>query len=242
MALGGLLHEPDKPAWFLPISGRLYFRQSQLPVQAREPGCTEPFRTKCEPAVELLREQARLGGGPVFVALLQNLGRSRFDSLVEDIGRFGIRDVLSPETPEGPDFFRAVDTVKKRAQRERVYQPLDTIGALAAPSEGPIQSSWRGALEEAIDHSLNPREAALIHDTLMGKTPSEIASQWGVASKTISNQKVRVLQKLHDALVELGFDGGQRSGEGAVIVGRVRELGGRGGGGESRTNSRARDR
>src|SRR4051812_21750531 len=29
--LGALLHNPDQPAWFLPISGRLYFRASQLP-------------------------------------------------------------------------------------------------------------------------------------------------------------------------------------------------------------------
>src|SRR4029077_17411501 len=27
VVLGGLLHEPEKPGWFLPISGRLYFRQ-----------------------------------------------------------------------------------------------------------------------------------------------------------------------------------------------------------------------
>ena len=32
---GGLLPEPEKPAWFLPISGRLYFRKSQLPVGPR---------------------------------------------------------------------------------------------------------------------------------------------------------------------------------------------------------------
>ena len=60
--LGALLPEPEKPAWFLPISGRLYFRKSQLPVgpgpqQGR--GILE-FRTKCELAVELLREQARI--------------------------------------------------------------------------------------------------------------------------------------------------------------------------------------
>jgi hypothetical protein len=30
--LGDLLHEPGKPAWFLPISGRLYFRKSRLPL------------------------------------------------------------------------------------------------------------------------------------------------------------------------------------------------------------------
>jgi DDE superfamily endonuclease len=60
---GALLDYPDKPAWFLPISGRLYFRRSQLPVQLSKPGGTEPFRTKCELAVELLREQARIVGG-----------------------------------------------------------------------------------------------------------------------------------------------------------------------------------
>ena len=32
VVLGALLHEPEKPGWFLPISGRLYFRKSQLPV------------------------------------------------------------------------------------------------------------------------------------------------------------------------------------------------------------------
>ena len=60
VVLGALLHEPDKPAWFLPISGRLYFRQSQLPLG---PDGIVKFRTKCELAVELLREQARLTKG-----------------------------------------------------------------------------------------------------------------------------------------------------------------------------------
>ena len=49
--------EPEKPAWFLPISGRLYFRKSQLPVGPE--GILE-FHTKCELAVALLREQARI--------------------------------------------------------------------------------------------------------------------------------------------------------------------------------------
>ena len=36
VVLGALLHNPDQPAWFLPISGRLYFRKSQLP-ETRSP-------------------------------------------------------------------------------------------------------------------------------------------------------------------------------------------------------------
>jgi len=33
VVLGALLHEQAKPAWFLPIAGYLYFRQSQLPCR-----------------------------------------------------------------------------------------------------------------------------------------------------------------------------------------------------------------
>jgi DDE superfamily endonuclease len=60
---GALLDYPDHPAWFLPISGRLYFRQSQLPVQSKQTGGIVAFRTKCELAVELIREQARIVDG-----------------------------------------------------------------------------------------------------------------------------------------------------------------------------------
>ena len=60
---GALLHNPERPAWFLPLSGRLYFRKSQLPECPEMPGASVPFRTKCELAVELLREQARATGG-----------------------------------------------------------------------------------------------------------------------------------------------------------------------------------
>jgi DDE superfamily endonuclease len=64
VVLGALLDNPDQPAWFLPISGRLYFRASQLPARSGFAGPKEAFRTKCELAVELLREQARITGGP----------------------------------------------------------------------------------------------------------------------------------------------------------------------------------
>jgi DDE superfamily endonuclease len=63
VVLGAVLHNPDQPAWFLPVSGRLYFRKAQLPRRSASSRQTEPFRTKCELAVELLREQARVTGG-----------------------------------------------------------------------------------------------------------------------------------------------------------------------------------
>lgn len=137
----------------------------------------------------------------VYVSLLQNLGRSRFDGLLGDIGQSGIKDVLSRETADGPDFFRAIDTVKKRAQREKTFQPIDTIDLSTGTSSEDARALWRATLQEAIDQSLTPREASLVYDTLMGKTPAEIAQQWGVAPKTVSNEKTRVIQKLRDVLI-----------------------------------------
>jgi hypothetical protein len=64
VCLGALLRNEGQPAWYLPISGRLYFRKSQLPFGSGVAGPKEVFRTKCELAVELLREQARIAGGP----------------------------------------------------------------------------------------------------------------------------------------------------------------------------------
>jgi RNA polymerase sigma factor (sigma-70 family) len=138
----------------------------------------------------------------VYATLLQGLGRNRFDGLVAEVGQWGIREVFSRETSDGIAFFRAVDMVKKRAQREKLHQSLDSVDVPARSSDQVSSVALRAALQDAISQSLNPREAALIHDTLMGKTPAEIAQQWGVAPKTISNEKSRVLQKLREALVD----------------------------------------
>ena len=134
----------------------------------------------------------------VYATLLQQLGRSRFDAMLNDVGRSGVKEVFSKETAEGADFFRAVDMVKKRVQRERTYQPLDDVTATAA-LDAETQSR-RDALREAIDRSLTPREASLIQESLLGRTPAEIAFHWGVAPKTVSNEKTRVLNKLRGVL------------------------------------------
>jgi DDE superfamily endonuclease len=81
VVLGALLHEPEKPAWFLPLAGQLYFRKSQLPERPGQPGRSEPFRTKCELAVDLFQEQARL---------IKGLHLAVFD------GGFALRSVVRP--------------------------------------------------------------------------------------------------------------------------------------------------
>ena len=135
----------------------------------------------------------------VYETLLSNLGRDKFDQLAAQVRAFGVRNVLSRETPDGPDFFRAVDMVKRATQRTRSFQSLDEHYlelADGAGTDGASATDWRRELDEAIERSLNRREAELIRDTLMGKTPQEIAQTWGMAAKTVSNEKTRAIQKL----------------------------------------------
>lgn len=141
----------------------------------------------------------------VYAVMLGHHGRDRFDSLLGEVGVWGVREVFSRDTAEGVDFFRAVDMVKKRAQRERVHQPLDAIDVAASSTDAETEAR-RASLREAIDGSLSPREALLIQETLLGRTPAEIAQSWGVAPKTISNEKSRVIQKLRDALQTQAVD------------------------------------
>lgn len=138
----------------------------------------------------------------VYLTLLQTHGRPGFDSFVSEIGQSGIRDLLQRDPVLGLDFFRAVDRVKKAAQRERVHQSLDDPDWIAqAPSE--VLDSWRSSLTEAMRQTLSGREQALIHASLNGETPAEIASQWGVAPKTVSNEKAKAIQKLREALFDV---------------------------------------
>jgi hypothetical protein len=76
VVLGALLPRPSQPALFLPHTGRLYFRQAQLPGG-------EVFRTKPQLLVELLRAEAAHVPG-------RHLGV--FD------GAFAVRTVVRPLT------------------------------------------------------------------------------------------------------------------------------------------------
>lgn len=215
-ALQGLLSAPierDGPspigtgdAWDLALSGSRLSGLLAPPASATGVDSAAARAGLAQFDRYLARSWARAGIPPqqfddctqaVYLTLLQNLGRDRFDALIGDVGRNGIPDVLSRETPEGPDFFRAIDMVKKRAQRERSFQPLNPSGEVASPNR---EAPWKSALQEAISRTLNPRETALIQATLQGETPAEIAQHWGVAPKTVSNEKTRVFQKLRDFL------------------------------------------
>ena len=83
VVLGALLDNRGQPPWCLPLSGRLYFRKSQLPLQAQDSDHTVVFRTKCELVVELIREQGGSPAGGTWGSLTGPTPRSVVRLLVE---------------------------------------------------------------------------------------------------------------------------------------------------------------
>jgi hypothetical protein len=136
--LGALLPNPGRPAHFLPVAGRLYFRKTQLPDAQNGPPVV--FRTKCELLVEMARENAKACRG-------KTLGV--FD------GGFALRSVVRPLVmPSGPGRTR-VDFLTRLRHDARLYD-LPPAGRKqgqrgATPKWGkrlppPRQGGrWRGA-------------------------------------------------------------------------------------------------
>ena len=107
VVVGALLPRPAQPAWFLSHTGRLYFRQAQLPAG-------ETFQTKCALVVDLLRREASAIDG-------EHLGV--FD------GAFAVRSVVRPLVRPEPGQPRVEFLTRLRADA-RLY-------ALPAPQRPP---------------------------------------------------------------------------------------------------------
>ena len=84
VVVGALLPRPDQPACFLPHTGRLYCRQSQLPAGV-------PFQTKCVLLVEQLRAEAAAVDG---------------EHLAVVDGGFALRSVVRPLVRPAPGHVR----------------------------------------------------------------------------------------------------------------------------------------
>ncbi|MFM7128650.1 MAG: RNA polymerase sigma factor [bacterium] len=140
----------------------------------------------------------------VYMVLLERWGRDNFENLATHVGRDGLSTLVTRETPVGLDFLRALDQIKKQAQRQMSRQTLlaDESNATVATRAyaAPDEIAMGRDMERLIQASLAPREAELIRSTIDGESPSEIAARWGVSAKTVSNVKSEALNKLRTTL------------------------------------------
>lgn len=140
----------------------------------------------------------------VFMVLLERWGRDRFEDVAAEVGRSGLDRLTDRQEPAGLDFLRALDQVKKQAQRQQRKTPV-SLAALAEIdgrdcTDTPDSLTFVQDLDEVIAESLDSREADVIMSTIAGDSPAEIAARWGVSPKTVSNVKSEAICKLRSSL------------------------------------------
>ena len=138
---GALLPDPGKPARFLPVAGRLYFRKSQMPDPQK--GKPIGFQTKCQLLVGMLRQHAKACPG-------KHLGVFDGGFALKSV----VRPLVVPDDPSEPrvEFLTRLrrdavlhalpPTTRKKGQRGRM--PL-WGKRLAPPRQG---GRWPGPWRE----------------------------------------------------------------------------------------------
>jgi len=165
VVLGALLHHPEQPACFVPVAGRLYFRQAQLPGPGSPGGPPVAFRTKCELLVELARQQAGVIAGKHLVVV---------------DGAFAVRSLVRPlADPLGGS--PRVQVLTRLRQDARLY---DRPPLARRPGQRGRLPSWGRRLPPPRQGGRWPgpwREGtAFVYGRLRGVRWKEVCCQWRV--------------------------------------------------------------
>jgi hypothetical protein len=151
VVVGALLRRDEQPARFLPLAGRLYFRQAQLPAAGG--GAAVTFRTKNELLVEMVRAQA---------AAVPQTCLALFD------GAYAVANVVRPLVrPDAGQ--RRVHFLTRLRQDARLYEiplwPWDRLRGGQLPRWGrrlppPRQAGrWGGPWQEGTAYAYGRRRA-----------------------------------------------------------------------------------
>lgn len=103
--------------------------------------------------------------------------------------------VFSPEGDERQEFLRAIDTVKKRVQREKRH-PSGPLENASRPTSGSVDWETREALQVAVRQCLTRRQQRIVELTLEGWDVAGIAAELGITPARVSDEKYKAIQKL----------------------------------------------
>ena len=120
-----------------------------------------------------------------------------FQRLLERVPTERWIQVLSPESTERQEFLRAIDTVKKRVQRDR--QRWSNVQHEVPDHRAPQdqERAERGAsLRHAAEQTLSGRQQRIVQRTCEGWSVAEIAAEMGVTPARVSDEKYKAIHKL----------------------------------------------
>lgn len=123
-------------------------------------------------------------------------------------GQLDLTQVLEVDTPERRELVRAIDTVRKRVQRTKRFQPLEEAQAAASsPRTSPSEQIELGELLEAARAAvLTGRQDRIVELWTHGWTVPEIAQSMEIPAARVSDEKYKAIRKLERYLVERHAD------------------------------------
>ncbi len=124
----------------------------------------------------------------VFVRLLERVASSQWLAM------------LKSEGEDKREFLRAIDTVKKRAQRSKKYQDLPTdVSDVHIRGYGQSREQWE-AVNRAAEELLSARQKKIVELSANGWAVPEIADELNTTPERISDEKYKAIRKLRGEL------------------------------------------
>lgn len=127
-----------------------------------------------------------------------------FCRLLERVSPQAWNRLLNPEGEERREFVRAIDTVKKRFQRQRKFSPtaVETLADRKEMNAGK-RNERRESCVEAMQTLLTQRQQTIIGFALDGWAVHEIATQMEISEERVSDEKYKAIRKLRRHFQEI---------------------------------------
>lgn len=117
-----------------------------------------------------------------------------FERLLERVPRAGWEQVLTADTEERREFLRAIDTVKKRHQRDRARAGM-LPDVIADECDAAVRDE-RDAVRQASAEVLSERQQRILQLICEGHGVAEIAGELAMTPERVSDEKYKAIQKL----------------------------------------------
>lgn len=117
--------------------------------------------------------------------------------LLERVPASGWDEVLTGDGEERREFIRAIDTVKKRLQRERARAAaLPEMIADQRDARDRAERDEREVVRQAASQVLTARQQRILQMLCEGHGVADVATELGVAPERVSDEKYKAIQKL----------------------------------------------
>jgi RNA polymerase sigma factor (sigma-70 family) len=123
------------------------------------------------------------------------------ERMLERVGPDGWDQVLTSDGEERREFLRAIDTVKKRSQRQRkpVAVPLDVFADRHDLEERRLVED-RETVRDAAKELLSERQQRILQLSLEGWSVHDIATELKTGPERVSDEKYKAIRKLREHL------------------------------------------